>query len=96
MRLSGPLLVDLAQPTSDRRFGMCDRRPNDREALQHQAPLAQSKIDRSLKHVPGYLVPKAMLKNPHSAIGQARSALGGRGANPTSLKRSAQIVSDLC
>ena len=61
---------------------MCDRRPNDREALQHQAPLAQSKIDRSLKHVPGYLVPKAMLKNPHSAIGQARSALGGRGANP--------------
>ena len=75
---------------------MCDRRPNDREALQHQAPLAQSKIDRSLKHVPGYLVPKAMLKNPHSAIGQARSALGGRGANPTSLKRSAQIVSDLC
>ena len=62
---------------------MCDRRPNDREALQHQAPLAQSKIDRSLKHVPGYLVPKAMLKNPHSAIGQARSALGGRGAHPT-------------
>ena len=64
---------------------MCDRRPNDREALQHQAPLAQSKIDRSLKHVPGYLVPKAMLKNPHSAIGQARSALGGRGVNPTAI-----------
>ena len=55
-------------------------KPSDLVALQHQAPLSQAKVDRTLKQVPGYMVPKAMLKNPNGVIGQARKALGGQGS----------------
>jgi ATP-dependent RNA helicase DDX56/DBP9 len=55
-------------------------KPSDLLALQHQAPLSQAKVDQTLKHVPSYMVPKAMLKNPNGVIGQARKALGGQGS----------------
>jgi ATP-dependent RNA helicase DDX56/DBP9 len=54
-------------------------KPSDLVALQHvhQAPLVAGQVDRGLRQVPGYMVPKSMLKNPNGVIGQARKALGG-------------------
>jgi len=53
-----------------------DAKPGDLAALQHGASLSNhGKADRHLKHVPAYMVPKAM-KHPNSVVGQARRTLG--------------------
>ena len=67
-----------------------EAKPSDLTALKlshvHQAPLVAGQVDRSLRQVPGYMVPKSLLKNPNGVIGQATKALsrnkgagGGRG-----------------
>ena len=56
-----------------------EAKPSDLTALRlshvHQAPLVAGQVDRSLRQVPGYMVPKSLLKNPNGVIGQAKKAL---------------------
>lgn len=56
-----------------------EAKPSDLSALKlkhvHQAPLVAGQVDRSLRQVPGYMVPKSLLKNPNGVLGQAKKAL---------------------